>query len=104
MILTPLPASTWSNAAVNLLWRSRIRNLNRQPGGAFAEIHEQVTGLLSGPCPGGMGGDAQDVHPPGLDLHYEKDVQAPEEHGVNVQEVARQDSGCLGGEELPPGR
>jgi hypothetical protein len=31
-------------------------------------------------------------------------VQAPEEHGVNVQEVARQDPGGLGGEELPPGR
>ena len=29
MILTPLPASTSSNAAVNLLSRSRIRNPNR---------------------------------------------------------------------------
>jgi hypothetical protein len=28
MIRTPLPASTWSNAAVNLLSRSRIKNLN----------------------------------------------------------------------------
>ena len=34
----------------------------------------------------------------------EQDVQASEEHGVNVQEIARQDPGCLGGQELPPGR
>jgi hypothetical protein len=40
----------------------------------------------------------------GLDLHHEQDVQAPEEHGVNVQEVARQDPGYLGGQELPSGR
>ena len=38
-------------------------------------------------------GDAQDVHPSGLDLRHEQDVQAPEEHGVNVQEVTRQDGG-----------
>ena len=102
MIRVPLPANTSSNAVVNLLSRSRIRNL--KPAGALAEVHEQVAGLLSGPRPGGVGGDAQDVHPPGLDLHHEQDVQALEEHGVNVQEVARQDSGCLGGQELPPGR
>jgi hypothetical protein len=51
-----------------------------------------------------VGGDAQDVHAAGLDFHHEQDVQAPEEHGVNVQEIARQNPGCLGGQELPPGR
>ena len=51
-----------------------------------------------------MGGDAQDVHAAGLDLHREQDVQALEEHGVNMQEVACQDPGRLGGQELPPGR
>jgi len=50
-----------------------------------------------------VGGDAQDVHPPGADLDHEQDVEAPEEHGVNVQEIARQDPGRLGGQELPPG-
>jgi len=49
-------------------------------------------------------GHAQDVHAAGLDLHHEEHVQAPEEHGINVQEVARQDPGGLGGEEPPPGR
>jgi hypothetical protein len=100
MIRVPLPANASSKAAVNLLSRSRIRNL----AGSCAQMHEQVTGLLGSPRPSGVAGDAQDVHPAGLDLHHEEHVQAPEEHGVNVQEVACQDPGCLGGQELPPGR
>jgi hypothetical protein len=68
-----------------------------------AEVHEQVAGLLGGPGAGGVGGDAQDVHGPGVDLYHEQDVQALQEDGVNVQEVAREDPGGLGGEELPPG-
>jgi hypothetical protein len=51
-----------------------------------------------------VSGDAENVHAPGVDLHHEQDVQAPEEHGVGVQEIARQDSGRLEGQELPPGR
>jgi hypothetical protein len=54
--------------------------------------------------PGGVSGDAQDVYPPGLDLHHEERVQAPEEHGVDVEEVEGQDPGLLRGQELPPGR
>ncbi len=88
MIRMPLPASTSSNAGVNLLSRSRQEF---EAAGACAEVHEQVAGLLGGPGSGGVSGDAQDVHPPGLDLHHEEDVQASEEHGVNVQEIARQD-------------
>ena len=49
------------------------------------------------------GGDAQDVHPAGADLYREEDVQPPEEHRVDVHKP-RQDPGCLGGQELPPGR
>jgi hypothetical protein len=48
--------------------------------------HEQVTGLLNGPRTRGVRGDAQDVHAAGLDLHYEPDVQALEEHSVNMEE------------------
>jgi hypothetical protein len=102
MIRMPLPANTSSNAAVNLVSRSRVRNF--EAAGAFAEVHEQVTGLLGGPRSGGVRSDAQDVHLPGLDLHHEEDVQALEEHRVNVQEVAGQDPRRLGGQELPPGR
>jgi hypothetical protein len=44
-----------------------------------------------------MRGDAQDVYGPGLDLHHEQDVHAPEQHGAGVQEVTRQEAGRLGG-------
>ena len=72
--------------------------------GALAEVHEQVAGLLGGPRRGGVGSDAEDVHAPCLDLHYEEDIQALAEHGVSVQEVARQNPGRLRGQELPPGQ
>src|SRR6478735_7998863 len=32
------------------------------PVGAFAEVHQQVAGLLGGPVPGGVGGDPGDVY------------------------------------------
>ena len=51
-----------------------------------------------------MNGDVQDMYPPGLDLHHEQDVQAPEEHRVYMQKVAGQNRERLGGQELPPGR
>jgi hypothetical protein len=38
---------------------------------ALAEIEEEVAGLLSGPRAVGVGGDAEDVHVPRLDLHPE---------------------------------
>jgi hypothetical protein len=51
-----------------------------------------------------MSGNAQDVHGPGLDLHREQDIHALEQDGVHVQEIACQDAGRLGGQELPPRR
>jgi cytochrome bd ubiquinol oxidase subunit I len=57
-----------------MLSRSRIRNVQRPA--RFAQVHEQVTGLLGSPRSGGVRCDAQDVHPPGLDLHREEDMQA----------------------------
>jgi hypothetical protein len=69
---------------------------------ALAEVHEQVTSLLGGPGPGRVDGDTQDMHGPGLDLHHEQDVHAPEQDGVDVQEITCQDAGRLGGQELPP--
>jgi hypothetical protein len=40
----------------------------------------------------------------GLDLHHEQDIQPLQQHGVHVQEIARQDAGRLGLQELPPRR
>ncbi len=102
MTRAPSSASTWVERCRELA--VAIPDEEPEPGGAFAEFHEQVTGLLGGPRPGGVGRDAQDVHAAGLDLHHKQDVQAPEEHGVNVQEIACQDPGCLGGQDLPPCR
>jgi hypothetical protein len=43
-----------------------------EPVGTSAEVDEQVTGLLGGLRLGRVGGDTQDVHPPGLDFHHEQ--------------------------------
>jgi hypothetical protein len=55
------------------------------------EVHQQVAGLLSHPRAGRVGGDAGQVHTSGAVLDEEQHVQAPQEHGVDVEEVRRQD-------------
>ena len=75
-----------------------------EPASSLAEAQEQVTGLLGRPRARGMGGHAQDVPSPGLDLHHEQDVHAPQQDGIHVQEIARRDAGRRGGQELPPRR
>src|ERR1022692_3261414 len=67
MIRMPVPASTSSNIGVNLLSRSRIRNL-KWP----ARPPRQVAGLLGGPRAGGVSGDAQTVHPVGAGVCPER--------------------------------
>ena len=64
-----------------------------EPAGALAEVHEKVTGPPDGPDSRRIGGDAQDLHGPGLDLHHEEDIHAPEQHGIDMQKVAGQDLG-----------
>ena len=53
-------------------------------------------------APGRIRGDAQDMDCPGPDLHREQDIYALKQRGIDVQEVTREDAGCLGGQELPP--
>ena len=67
------------------------------------EVHEQVAGELGDPCAGRAGGDTQDVDAPGRDLHDEEDVEALEEDGVHVHEVAGEQRVGLGAEEGTPG-
>ena len=55
-----------------------------------AEVHEQIAGLLSGPCAVRMGSHAEDVHVPGPHLHDEQHVQALEEDCVDMKEIAGQ--------------
>jgi hypothetical protein len=70
----------------------RVSVPDQEPEAAnpIAEIHDQVAGLLGGPLGGRMGGDTEDVHSPGGDLHHGQHVQPPEGDGVDVEEVGRE--------------
>jgi hypothetical protein len=68
------------------------------------QIHEQVAGLLGHPRPGRVGGDAQDVDAAGGKLDHEQHIQPPEQHRVDMEQVARQDPLGLDGQELSPGQ
>jgi hypothetical protein len=102
MMRTSAPAKTASNAAVNLLSRSWIRNRSRS--GAVADVHEQVTGLLGDPGSGGVGGDPGDVHVAAVVFDHDENVEAAQEHGVDVGEIHGEDRVGLRGQELSPGR
>jgi hypothetical protein len=67
------------------------------------EVHQQVAGLLGHPRARGVGGDAGQVHAAGAMLDEEQDVQAAQEHGIDVEEVRREDRSGLPGQERPPG-
>jgi hypothetical protein len=72
--------------------------------GPVAKIHEQVAGLLGGPRPVRVGGDAEDVHVAAADLEHEEHVQALQrQRAVHVEEVAGEHGGRLGGQEPSPG-
>ena len=66
----------------------------------IAKIHHQVAGLLGGPFPGGMQGDADDSDAPGCVLDYGQDVGLCTVEQVNGEEVAGQDRLGLGASEL----
>ncbi len=60
--------------------------------------------MLRHPWAGGVGGDAGQMHPPALHLDDEQDVETGQTDGLHSEEVARQQSASLGGEELRPRR
>ena len=49
-----------------------------------------------------MGGDPEQPDPAGGEFHHEEEVEAVQQHGVDVGEVAGQDAVGLGGQELAP--
>ena len=55
------------------------------------EVHDQVAGLLGEPGAGGVGGDAEDVHPSGDVLDREEHVEPAQGDGVDVKQVAGED-------------
>ena len=52
------------------------------------EVHEQVTGLLGQPGPGGVTGDAEDVYAAGGVLDDKEDIQPTQGDGVEMKHVA----------------
>ena len=99
-IRMPVEVNTASNAIVNLASRSRIKNRNFHD--PVLQVHQQVPGLLGNPVTGRVRRHTQDVHPAGVDLDHEEDVDAAQQHGVNVEETARQKPGRLASQNLPP--
>jgi len=68
-----------------------------------AEIDQEVPGALGHPRSVWVAGDPEQPHPAGGELDDEEEVEAAEQDGVDVGEVAGQDAAGLGGQELPPG-
>jgi hypothetical protein len=87
--------------AVSVLWYEG----DRMEGGTLTEIHQQIADLLRSSPPVRGGGNAEDVHGPGADLHHEQAVQALESHrAVHVEEVGGEHRRGLGVQKLPARR
>jgi hypothetical protein len=72
--------------------------------GPVAEVDDQVSGLLRGPRPVWVRRDGEDVQVSRFDLEEEEHVQPLQRQGaVDVEEVAGQHRGRLGGKKSPPG-
>jgi len=101
MIRMSVPVKTASNVAVNFV--VPVADQEQELVGAFAEVHQEVAGLLGHPVPGGVGGDSGEVYAATAVLDHQQDVQAAEEDGVDVGEVDGKDRVGLRVEELRPG-
>jgi len=74
---------------------------DHEPDGLVA-VHEQVSGGLGGPWPGGVGRDSGKVHASGVDLDEEQYVETAQGGGVDAEEVGRDQGVGLAGNELAP--
>src|ERR1035437_4291352 len=84
--------------------RAAVADHERDPVCLSAEVHERVAGLLGGPFPGGVQGDAEDADAPGRVRDHGQDVSPGTAGQVNREEVAGQDRLGLRAQELRPGR
>src|ERR1035441_8524555 len=80
--------------------RSPVADHELHPVCLSAEVHEEVAGLLRGPFPGGVQGDAEDADAPGRVLDHGQDAGPGAAGQVDREEVARQDRLGLGAQEL----
>lgn len=102
MIRMPASVKIASTAAVNLLSRSRIRKRNRSARSPSSLRRLRACWVTQ--APGWVGGDPGQVHAATVVLDDEEDVEAAQEHGVDVGEVDCEDRVGLRRQELPPGR
>jgi hypothetical protein len=80
-----------------------IADEDPEPRDVFAEVHDEVAGLLGGPGAVGLRGHAQDVQGAVADLEREQDVEPRHrDRAVDVEEVHREHAGVLRAQELPP--
>src|SRR5215469_9730361 len=84
--------------------RATVADHELHPLCLFAEVHDQVAGLLGGPLPGWVQRDAEDADAPRRVPDYDEDVGLGAVEQVNAEEVAGQDRLGLGAQELGPGR
>jgi hypothetical protein len=61
----------------------------------ITEVHQKVAGGLGGPGRARVSGHPKYVHPAGMDLHHEQDVEAAQRDGVKGEEVSGQQPGGL---------
>lgn len=101
-ILTPAAVNTASKEPVNWPARSLIRNLTE--AARCPRSHQKVAGCLR--CPGAVGvrGDAGQVNAAGAVLDDDQGIETPQEHGIHVDEIGRQNAAGLRGQELLPRR
>ncbi len=76
--------------------RAAVADHELGPVRLIAEVHEEVAGLLGGPFPGGMQGDAEDADAPGGVLDHGQDIGLGAVEQVGREEVAGQDGLGLG--------
>ncbi len=82
--------------------RSRIRN--RLPPNRAPRVRARLRACRAVHSPAGLEVTPPRLHPAGAVPGEHQDVQPPEVHRVNVQEVNGEDPGRLGMQELPPRR
>src|SRR6266511_4917359 len=94
----PIPVRAAGGLTVLVLDERRVSVTAQKPKAAdpIAEVRDGVAGLLGGPLGRRMGRDAEDLHPPGGNLHHDQHAQPAQADRVDVEEVRREQSGCLG--------
>ena len=70
----------------------------------MAQVHQEVTRRPGRPPAVRVRGDAGQVGPAGAVLDDDQRIETPQQHGVHMDEIGRQNAAGLRGQKLPPGR